>query len=116
MISIYRRAVLTAVLLIVPASAWSQAAKPASAKGVWEPVSYTEDLELTDVAFVTPDVGWVSGDKGTILHTKDGGKTWDAQLGGDPAAADPEIERAPILRRAARLGHQGQEIAGHDGR
>lgn len=93
MIPICRRAILTAILLIVPASAWSQAAKPASAKGVWEPVSYTEDLELADVAFVTPDVGWVSGDKGTILHTKDGGKTWDAQLGGDPAAADPEIKR-----------------------
>ncbi len=91
MISIYHRALLTAALLGLPASALSQAAKPA--RGVWEPVSYTEDIELTDVAFVTPDVGWVSGDKGTILHTKDGGKTWEAQLGGDPAAADPKIER-----------------------
>ncbi len=93
MISIHHRALLTAALLAVPASAFSQAAKPAPAKGVWEPVSYTEDIKLIDVAFVTPDVGWVSGDKGTILHTKDGGKTWEAQLGGDPAAADPEIER-----------------------
>ena len=93
MTSIYYRAVLTAVLLAVPAAAVSQTAKPISAKGVWEPVSFTEDIDLTDVTFVTPDVGWVSGDKGTILHTKDGGKTWEAQLGGDPAAADPEIKR-----------------------
>jgi photosystem II stability/assembly factor-like uncharacterized protein len=28
----------------------------------------------------------VSGDKGTILFTKDGGDTWTPQLGGDPAA------------------------------
>ncbi len=62
-------------------------------RGIWEPVSYTEDLELTDVFFVTADMGWVSGAAGTMLHTKDGGKTWEAQLGGDPAAADPEIER-----------------------
>ncbi|MEA2725472.1 MAG: hypothetical protein QOH59_3243 [Gemmatimonadales bacterium] len=93
MISIYHRAVLTAALLALPASASSQAAKPASAKGVWEPVSYTEDIDLTDATFVTPDVGWVSGDKGTILHTKDGGRTWEAQLGGDPAAAEPDIKR-----------------------
>ncbi len=93
MISICHRALLTAALLALPASAFSQAAKRAPGGGVWEPVSYTEDIELTDVAFVTPDVGWVSGAKGTILHTKDGGKTWEAQLGGDPAAADPKIER-----------------------
>ncbi|MGZ8392721.1 MAG: WD40/YVTN/BNR-like repeat-containing protein [Gemmatimonadales bacterium] len=93
MISIRHPALLTAALLILPSAAVSQAAKPASARGVWEPVSYTEDIDLTDVTFVTPDVGWVSGDKGTILHTKDAGKTWEAQLGGDPAAADPDIKR-----------------------
>ncbi|HEY8196215.1 MAG TPA: YCF48-related protein [Gemmatimonadales bacterium] len=93
MISIRHPALLTAVLLILPAMAFSQAATPTPGRGVWEPVSYTEDIKLTDVAFVTPDVGWVSGDKGTILHTKDGGKTWEAQLGGDPAATDPVIER-----------------------
>jgi photosystem II stability/assembly factor-like uncharacterized protein len=87
------RVLLTAALLALPASALSQAAKPAPTKGVWEPVSYTEDLELTDVVFVNPEVGWVSGDKGTILHTKDAGKTWEPQLGGDPAAADPKIKR-----------------------
>ena len=93
MISIWPRTVLVIALLGLPASAWSQTSKPGTAKGIWEPVSYTEDLKLTDVVFVTPEVGWVSGDKGTVLHTKDGGKTWEAQLGGDPAAADPEIKR-----------------------
>jgi photosystem II stability/assembly factor-like uncharacterized protein len=60
------------------------ASAQAQYKGVLEPVSYTEDLDLTDVFFVTADVGWVAGKSGTILRTVDGGKTWEAQLGGDP--------------------------------
>jgi len=43
-------------------------------KGVFEPVSYTEDLRLNDVVFVNVDVGWVAGDAGTILRTTNGGK------------------------------------------
>ena len=78
-----------ALSVIVGRSTPSDAqSRPASAqaqyKGVLEPVSYTEDLDLTDVFFVTADVGWVAGKSGTILRTVDGGKTWEAQLGGDP--------------------------------
>lgn len=84
-------------LLLLAAGATAAAAQGAPAgkamKGVWEPVSYSEDLGLTDVVFVTPEVGWVSGAKGTILHTKDGGSTWTPQLGGDPASPDPKIDR-----------------------
>ncbi|MGH7717952.1 MAG: WD40/YVTN/BNR-like repeat-containing protein, partial [Gemmatimonadaceae bacterium] len=61
-------------------------------KGVWEPVSFSADIDLREVFFVTVDVGWVAGDKGTILHTKDGGRTWDAQLGGDPDAPGEKVE------------------------
>ena len=53
-------------------------------KGIWEPVNYKQDLTLESVYFVTPDIGWVSGEAGTILKTTDGGATWNAQLGGDP--------------------------------
>ena len=62
-------------------------------KGVWESVGYPADVEFTDVYFVTPDIGWVSGlsrsaagEGGVILHTKDGGTTWTPQLG-DPESA-----------------------------
>lgn len=55
-------------------------------KGVWEPVSFSEDLEFREVFFVTIDKGWVAGSKGTIIHTKDAGRTWTAQMGGDPQA------------------------------
>jgi photosystem II stability/assembly factor-like uncharacterized protein len=73
-------------------------AKPVSApltnsrmKGIWESVSYNQDLELTSVYFVTPRVGWVSGQGGTILKTVDAGAHWTAQLGGDPAGAASTI-------------------------
>ncbi len=60
-------------------------------KGIWEPVNYNEDLQLTDVFFVTPEIGWVSGAAGTILKTTDAGATWVAQLGGDPQSQERDI-------------------------
>jgi len=59
-------------------------------KAIWEPVNYPEDVELDDVFFVSPDVGWVAGLKrteagegGFIMHTVDGGVHWNIQAG-DP--------------------------------
>jgi photosystem II stability/assembly factor-like uncharacterized protein len=70
------------------------AAKPGEAKfkAIWEPVNVKEDLELMSVHFATPDEGWVAGGRtalsgGVILHTKNGGDTWEAQLG-DPQSSD----------------------------
>ena len=68
-------------------------------KAIFEPVNYNQDLQLLDVSFVTPDEGWVSGVAGTILHTQDGGKTWEAQLGGDPHSQGPNITRLFFLDR-----------------
>lgn len=88
-------AALTALLLAAVATpvVAQTASSRQAARGVWEPVSYPEDLKLTDVFFVTAEVGWVSGAAGTILHTTDGGTTWTAQLGGDPEAAEDPVER-----------------------
>ncbi len=103
---------LISVLLVFPAAGNSQtktvprpktansSAQPATAnarpgeiryKGIFEPVSYQEDLELLDVVFITPDEGWIAGDKGTILYTTDAGKTWKAQLGGDPQGTEQAL-------------------------
>ena len=62
-------------------------------KAIWEPVNYKEDLPLFDVYFVSKEEGWVSGAAGTILHTKDGGNSWTAELGGDPHAQGVEVKR-----------------------
>ena len=62
-------------------------------KGIWESVGYPADIEFTDVYFVTPDIGWATGfsrtaagEGGVILHTADGGTSWQVQLG-DPESA-----------------------------
>ncbi len=74
-----------APLAKVPAKAApTPAAEQPKVKGIWEPVNYKKDLQLTDVFFVSAEVGYVSGVAGTILKTTDGGQTWIAQLGGDP--------------------------------
>ena len=41
--------------------------------------------DLYGVTFFTPSLGWVSGEAGTILHTKDGGLTWMDQASGSNA-------------------------------
>jgi photosystem II stability/assembly factor-like uncharacterized protein len=60
-------------------------------KAIFEPVNYKQDLSLLDVFFVSKEEGWVSGTAGTILHTKDGGNSWTAELGGDPQAQAQEL-------------------------
>ncbi len=61
-------------------------------KAIWEPVNYSQDIDFGSVFFVTPLVGWVAGDHGTIIYTTDGGAHWTAQLGGDPAAAENPLD------------------------
>jgi photosystem II stability/assembly factor-like uncharacterized protein len=66
-----------------PAAAQAAAAK---FKAIWEPVNIKEDLSLTSVHFVSEDEGWVAGGAnsmagGVILHTSNGGMTWETQLG-----------------------------------
>ena len=75
------------------ASPLEQSQKP-KFKAVWEPVNYKEDLTLFDVYFVSKEEGWVTGAAGTILHTKDGGNSWTAELGGDPHAQGEELKNA----------------------
>ena len=62
-------------------------------KGVWEPVSYSEDVFLNDVFFVNPDVGWVTSGNpyqgGMLLRTRDGGATWTVELGDHESKEPP---------------------------
>ena len=84
----------TLIWLAAPgtASAQTPAAAAPKFKGIWEPINYSEDLQLTGVFFVTPEVGYVTGASGTILKTTDSGATWTAQLGGDPASEEAALE------------------------
>jgi photosystem II stability/assembly factor-like uncharacterized protein len=70
------------------------AARHAPLKAIFEPVPYPHDVDISDVFFVDPETGWVSGhhrtsagDGGFIVATRDGGKTWAIQIGdGDSPA------------------------------
>jgi photosystem II stability/assembly factor-like uncharacterized protein len=81
--------------LLILATTTSFAQTPTAAgpkfKGIWEPINYTEDLQLTHVFFVTPEIGYVSGQSGTILKTTDAGSSWTPLLGGDPASEEAAI-------------------------
>jgi photosystem II stability/assembly factor-like uncharacterized protein len=84
-------------LVAAPMAAQQPAAAPPAFKGVWEPVNFSEDISLREVFFVTVDKGWAVGDKGTIIHTKDAGRTWNAQMGGDPQSADDQVRLLRFL-------------------
>jgi len=43
---------------------------------------YPTSNTLLSVKFVTPNKGWIVGDKGTILYTTDGGENWEEQTSG----------------------------------
>lgn len=73
------------------------AVAPPAFKGVFTPVSFPEDIDLESAFFVTADIGWAAGAKGTLIHTKDGGTTWTAQLGGDPQSAEKPIKILTFL-------------------
>jgi photosystem II stability/assembly factor-like uncharacterized protein len=45
----------------------------------WTSVHQEPGLYLRDIAFATPASGWVVGHEGLILHTADGGQSWQRQ-------------------------------------
>jgi photosystem II stability/assembly factor-like uncharacterized protein len=70
-------------------------------KGIWEPVSYPEDVKWQDVFFATADEGWVGGGTtemagGLIIHTTDGGTHWEVQYG-DPQSSERAISEFRFL-------------------
>ena len=92
-----RALALLSVLAAAPLTAQQPARAQPAFKGVWEPVSFSEDIRLRQVYFVTADKGWAAGANGTIIHTRDGGTTWNAQVGGDPQSADGDVTHLHFL-------------------
>ena len=66
-------------------------------KAIWEPVPFSKDIAFRAMACTGPETCWLAGDKSTILHTVDGGRTWTVQLGGDPEAADEDLAEIYFL-------------------
>jgi photosystem II stability/assembly factor-like uncharacterized protein len=86
-------------------------------KAIWEPVNVKEDLQLTSVHFVSAEEGWAAGGKnalngGVILHTKDGGATWETQLG-DPQSSDRAYGQMRFLNATTGWAVQGTSGGDH---
>ena len=85
-------------------------------QAIWEPVNVKEDVRLFSAYFVSPDEGWVAGGSnelngGIILHTKNGGATWETQLG-DPQSSDRAYRQLRFLN--SNLGWAAQSTPGGD--
>jgi photosystem II stability/assembly factor-like uncharacterized protein len=100
-------------------AAFGQAPKKAEPKfkAIWEPVNVKEDLELTSVAFVSPEEGWVAGGKtgmagGVILHTKDGGANWEVQLG-DSQSSERSYHDLQFLKSGVGWAVQATGVGDH---
>ncbi len=107
LLSAQRRTARPAAQPTGPAAPASPAAEQPKFKGIFEPVNYPDDLRLNSVFFASENEGWVGANAGTILHTADGGKTWQAQLGGDLKS-----EEAPVTGLYFLDQRQGWAIQG----
>lgn len=110
--------VVAPVLMTAQVPVKRAAPTDAKFKAIWEPVNVKEDLALTSVHFVSPDEGWIAGgttsmNGGVIVHTSDGGLTWETQLG-DPASADRAYDHLRFLD--AKTGFAIQSTASGDHR
>lgn len=88
-------------------------------KAIWERVPYPKDVNLEAVACISADECWAAGRKGSIVHTADSGKTWDAQLGGDPdAIAEDDFDHIVFLDRTHgwALSRGGKVVGTTDGK
>jgi photosystem II stability/assembly factor-like uncharacterized protein len=88
-------------------------------KAIWERVPYPKDVNLEAVACVSADECWAAGRKGSIVHTADGGKSWDAQLGGDPdAISEDDFDHLVFLNRTHgwALSRRGKVVGTTDGK
>lgn len=86
-------------------------------KAIWERVPFNKDIGLKAVACSGPETCWVVGDRATILHTINGGKTWDVQLGGDTEATDEPLTKIFALdaNHAWAMNERGKILGTADG-
>lgn len=94
----------------------NQRSGPQSVQGVLEPVSYSEDIQLNSVYFVTVDEGWVSGGNGiqagVLLHTADAGGHWTVALG-DPAGSQRPFSELRFVDQTTGFVVQGTQVGQH---
>ena len=58
----------------------SQPVNTGEGQSSWVQVQTPVDIELTKVFFLDANLGWAVGHDATIIHTQDGGQTWQVQM------------------------------------
>ena len=74
----------------------------------WRQANVPVNVLLTQVRFATPTEGWAIGHLGVVLHTADGGETWQLQLDGIKAA---RILLEEAQRNVAQRGEQDEQAS-----
>ncbi len=72
--------------------------------------AFPEDSPIRALQFVDEKEGWAAGDDGIVLHTIDGGKTWERQFSGTRASFAGCISSPPI--QAGSLGESNARAEG----
>ncbi|MCO6456658.1 MAG: hypothetical protein J5I93_15275, partial [Pirellulaceae bacterium] len=77
----------------------------------WEALATGQPLPINSLCFADPQLGWACGPLGTILATRDGGRTWSRQRTGGTRVAllgiFSEAERVPLELLAGTSGEEG---------
>jgi len=68
--------VVCAAILLTIAALWSTKPSVTSPRSGWEQQSSGTDASFRGLCVVSSDVAWLSGTKGTVGRTTNGGKTW----------------------------------------
>lgn len=100
-----------ALLVLAPAvPAWSGAAQ-------WTPLASPTDVELRGLSVVSPSVVWASGQRGTVVRTTDGGRTWSRDT--VPGAGGLDLRAiaatSALVAHAASIGDSSRIYRTTDG-
>ena len=74
---------------------------PHAVQAQWASQTSTTDAELRGLSVVSPSTVWVSGTRGTVLHTTDGGETWIR----DTIPGASKLDLRAIAATSAKVAH-----------
>ena len=74
-----------------------------------------QDFGFYDVVFTDPNNVWAVGEFATMLHSGDGGKTWQALNGGEMGKGDPLFSISFDGRQGLAVGLIGSALQSGDG-
>jgi photosystem II stability/assembly factor-like uncharacterized protein len=83
----------------------------------WTPLPSPTDVELRGLSVVSPDVVWASGQRGTVVWTTDGGRTWSRDT--VPGAGGLDLRAiaatSPLVAHAVSIGDSSRIYRTTDG-